>query len=254
MASKGIRVSISGTGADELFTGYYHHFLIYLNSIKEKKNYNSETSTWKKNYSNIIRDKNLKNLNLFKSKYLNDSIMFESKRLNYFFKDSLEKKIIEKKYYTDDLKNRLQNELLHEIVPVILQHDDSNSMSNSIENRSPYLDKNLLAFARGLDSDWLINSSFQKKILRDFGKNFLPKSIYNDKKKVGFNASIESLIDTNGKELNDFLFTDEKSFLYELCDIGELKKLLKMKKLPNHLSKFLFSIISTKAFLSNNNY
>ena len=74
------------------------------------------------------------------------------------------------------------------------------------------------------------------------------------KKKVGFNASIESLIDTNGKELHDFLFTDEKSFLYELCDISELKKLLKMKKLPNHLSKFLFSIISTKAFLSNNNY
>lgn len=254
MASKGIKVSISGTGADELFTGYYHHFLIYLNSIKKKKNYNSETFIWKKNYSNIIRDKNLKNLNLFKSKYLNDSIMFESERLNYFFKDSLEKKIIEKKYYTDSLKNRLQNELLHEIVPVILQNDDSNSMSNSIENRSPYLDKNLLAFARGLDSSWLINSSFQKKILRDFGKKFLPKSIYNDKKKVGFNASIESLIDINGRELNDFLFSDEKSFLYELCDIDELRKLLKMKKLPNYLSKFLFSIISTKAFLLSNNY
>ncbi len=92
MASNGIKVSISGTGADELFTGYYHHFLIYLNSIKEKKNYNSEASIWKKNYSNIIRDKNLKNLNFFKSQYLNDSIMFESKRLNSFFKDSLEKK------------------------------------------------------------------------------------------------------------------------------------------------------------------
>ena len=254
MASKGIKVSISGTGADELFTGYYHHFLIYLNSIKNNKNYNSETFIWKKNYSKIIRDKNLKNLNLFKSKYLNDNIMFESKRLNYFFKDSLEKKITEKKYYIDKLKNRLQNELLHEIVPVILQHDDSNSMSNSIENRSPYLDKNLLAFARGLDSSWLINSSFQKKILRDFGKKYLPKSIYNDKQKVGFNASIESLIDINGRELNDFLFSDKKSFLYELCDIGELKKLLKMKNLPNYLSKFLFSIISTKAFLSKNNY
>ena len=254
MASNGIKVSISGTGADELFTGYYHHFLIYLNSIKEKKNYNSEASIWKKNYSNIIRDKNLKNLNFFKSQYLNDSIMFESKRLNSFFKDSLEKKIIEKKYYTEPLKNRLQNELLHEIVPVILQHDDSNSMSNSIENRSPYLDKNLLAFARGLDSDWLIDSSFQKKILREFGKKFLPKSIYNEKKKVGFNASIESLIDISGGELDDFLFSDKKSFLYELCDVGELKKILKMKKLPNHLSKFLFSIISTKAFLSNHNY
>ena len=64
MASKGIKVSISGTGADELFTGYYHHFLIYLNSIKNNKNFNFETFIWKKNYSKIIRDKNLKNLNL----------------------------------------------------------------------------------------------------------------------------------------------------------------------------------------------
>ena len=71
---------------------------------------------------------------------------------------------------------------------------------------------------------------------------------------MGFNASIESLIDINGRELNDFLFSDEKSFLYELCDIDELRKLLKMKKLPNYLSKFLFSIISTKAFLLSNNY
>ena len=49
--------------------------------------------------------------------------------------------------YESQLKNRLHNELLHEIVPVILQHDDSNSMYNSIENRSPYLDRDLLDFS-----------------------------------------------------------------------------------------------------------
>ena len=36
------------------------------------------------------------------------------------------------------------NELFNEVVPVILKHDDLNSMYYSIENRSPYLDKNLL--------------------------------------------------------------------------------------------------------------
>ena len=38
------------------------------------------------------------------------------------------------------------NELFHEVVPVILKHDDLNSMYFSIENRSPYLDRDLLDF------------------------------------------------------------------------------------------------------------
>ena len=252
MSKKGIKVSISGAGADELFTGYYHHFLLFLNSIKKKKNYKPQVKNWKKNFFNIIRDHNLKNLKLFDTKYLNESIFFESKGLKNFFNNNFKNKFIEKKYFKNKLKNRLHNELLHEIVPVILQHDDSNSMHNSIENRSPYLDKNLLTFARGLENDKLINSNFQKRILRDLSKKFLPKSIYEDKKKVGFNASLESLININGNELKDFLFSDKNSFLYEIININELKQLLKMKKLPNYLSKFLFSIISTQAFLKKN--
>ena len=38
------------------------------------------------------------------------------------------------------------NELFHEGVPAILNEDDQNSMMNSIENRSPYLDRGLLNF------------------------------------------------------------------------------------------------------------
>ena len=39
-------------------------------------------------------------------------------------------------YYSNDLlRNRMANELLHEIVPVILHEDDLNSMFYSIENR-----------------------------------------------------------------------------------------------------------------------
>jgi hypothetical protein len=40
----------------------------------------------------------------------------------------------------------MMNELFHEVIPVILKHDDLNSMYYSIENRSPYLDRDLLEF------------------------------------------------------------------------------------------------------------
>ena len=39
------------------------------------------------------------------------------------------------------------NELFYEVIPVILHHDDLNSMYYSVENRSPYLDKDLFEFA-----------------------------------------------------------------------------------------------------------
>ena len=35
----------------------------------------------------------------------------------------------------DPLKNKLLNELFQEVVPVILRHDDLNSMNYSIENK-----------------------------------------------------------------------------------------------------------------------
>ena len=67
----------------------------------------------------------------------------------------------------------MMNELFHEVVPVILKHDDLNSMYHSIENRSPYLDRNLLEFALTIPPHLLISSGFQKKILRDSGEGIL---------------------------------------------------------------------------------
>ena len=32
IAKQGFKVSISGTGADEIFTGYYDHYLLHLES------------------------------------------------------------------------------------------------------------------------------------------------------------------------------------------------------------------------------
>ena len=32
-----IKISINGNGADELFAGYYHHYIIYYNSLTDLK-------------------------------------------------------------------------------------------------------------------------------------------------------------------------------------------------------------------------
>ena len=49
----------------------------------------------------------------------------------------------ESSYTGSLLRNRMLNELFHESVPVILHEDDLNAMYFSIENRSPFLDRDL---------------------------------------------------------------------------------------------------------------
>ena len=45
-------------------------------------------------------------------------------------------------------------------------------MYNSIENRSPYLDRNLLEFALTIPPNLLIKNGFQKNVLRESAKAF----------------------------------------------------------------------------------
>ena len=82
------------------------------------------------------------------------------------------------------------NELFYEAVPVILSEDDNNSMNYSIENRSTYLDTNLLNYTLNLPSKFYMQKGFSKSLLRDSMKNFVDNKILYNTRNVGFNASI----------------------------------------------------------------
>ena len=57
ISKKKFRVAISGTGADELFTGYYDHFLLQLGTIHNSKFYKKKLYEWKKFIKPLIRNK-----------------------------------------------------------------------------------------------------------------------------------------------------------------------------------------------------
>ena len=58
------------------------------------------------------------------------------------------------------LRNRMMNELFAESIPVLLHEDDGNSMRWSVENRSPFLDRNLAEFLYSVPSEYLIGDGF----------------------------------------------------------------------------------------------
>ena len=71
------------------------------------------------------------------------------------------------------------------------------------------------------------------------------------KQKKGFNASINSIINFDNSNLIDLIF-DTSLPIAEYVDLVKLKKDLNIELIPNHLSKLIFSIISTNFFLESN--
>lgn len=248
------KVSISGSGADELYTGYYDHYLQYFAASNQKSvNFKKNVKYWEKFVKPNLRNPALKNIKFY-SNYPKSMKNVLEKHFNlekFSKKNSYINKCKQKYFSKDILRNRMMNELFYEVVPVILKHDDNNSMMNSVENRSPFLDKDLLNSVNSIPTEYLIKDGFQKYILRASLKDILTDDVRLDRKKKGFNASINSLIDLKDQAIIEKIF-NKNNLINEYVDLQKLKKNINFNSIPNHLSKFIFSIISSEAFLIQN--
>ena len=142
------------------------------------------------------------------------------------------------------------NELFHESIPVILHEDDLNSMLYSIENRSPYLDLNLFNISYSIPNEYLIQEGYAKYILRESMKGILNEKVRTDWKKVGFNASINSLLDLKDDEIKNYLLQDSE--IYRFVKRSSIEKIIDKKPMSNSYSKFMFSFINARIFLERN--
>ena len=157
-------------------------------------------------------------------------------------------KFIENNYSNKLLKNRMLNEVFHESVPVINCEDDLNSMKHSIENRNPFLNKELLNFTMSLPSKMYINNGYAKSLLRDSMERILNDKIRLDRKKIGFNSSINSLVNLNSEETQNFL--KDKEILNDYINVKEFSKYIKTQTNSNNPdSKFIFNVFNVAIFL-----
>lgn len=240
----GYKVVISGNGADEIFSGYYDHYLCFFNDKIDKNLKKREIKYWKKNISPLIRNKDFKNINYFKKnnypKYLDQFDLSLYKNI-YKFKQLKKFNFTEKKYDKSLLKNRMKNETFRESLPVILNEEDLNAMYFSIENRSPYLDKNLYEFLNKVSTKELINKGYTKSLLRDSLKGIAPNHVIKNYEKIGFNITIDEIIDFHSKEIINFLIKKSKIFKYIKRDkiIEMVSNSFNIDQNKNFLFKFL---------------
>ena len=246
----GYKVILSGNGADEIFTGYYDHYGFWLAENRHSPDYQRFLSEWHEGYGQTVRNPILRDPETF-SKNLKERshIYLDRNTFNSLLVEPITEDFFEETYTSSLLRNRMINELLHETVPVVLHEEDLNSMLFSIENRSPYLDKPLTEFAYQIPTAHLIKNGFLKWILRSAGMDIAPPNVLFDKRKRGFNASIDTLLDRSDKSTKDRLL--EPSPIFDIVQRDAMKKYVTENMTPNSMSKFLFSFISAKFFLES---
>jgi asparagine synthase (glutamine-hydrolysing) len=248
IAAEGYRISVSGTAADELLTGYYDHHNLCLFEVRDTPLLNAALAGWQTHIAPLVRNPYLQNPRLYleNSKFRGHIFLNNIDFANYLCRDWYEE-FTEAQYTDSLLRNRMLNELFHEAVPVILHEDDLNAMYYSIENRSPYLDRDLFEFCCRIPSRYLVRDGFAKVVLRDAMEGIVPERILWNPRKVGFNAPINSFLDTRNNEIKQWLLDDGPIFSHVRKPM--IEALLKKENLPNSESKFLFYFLCAKFFL-----
>jgi asparagine synthase (glutamine-hydrolysing) len=244
----GYKISISGTGADELVTGYYDHHLMHLAEIKGTPQYHATLDAWRRHIQPIVRNPYLSNPDLFtENPEFRDHIFLNNEGFADYLTRPFQEPFTEERYATSLLRNRMLNEMFHEAVRVILHEDDLNAMYFSIENRSPFLDRDLFEFCYSIPTAHLIRDGFNKVVLRDAVRGLAPDCVVNERKKTGFNAPVLAFLDTADPAVRAGLLED--SPVFDLIRREKINDLLTKRDLPNSESKFLFYFVNTKVFL-----
>lgn len=189
----GVKVVLSGQGADDYMGGYLHGFyrffadkftsLEWVSLSKEFSLYKQfQEASWGK-MTNVA----LKSL----------MCVFLSEK--YLYRMEYEKYLpflMNKKSFTstwnlpDFTSSKLDNFhfalMNYSSLPTLLHYEDRNSMAHSVESRVPFLDHRIVELLFASSSSSKINDGYTKKILRDSMDGILPKTIQYRKDKKGF--------------------------------------------------------------------
>lgn len=249
IADAGYRISISGTAADELFSGYYDHHLAYLQEVRGDKEHHARSlAAWQSHIKPVVRNPHLSNPDLFvNDPAFRDHIYLDADEFSTFMTSDWSEAFAESAYSGNLLRNRMLNELFHESVPVILHEDDLNAMYFSVENRSPFLDRDLFEFCNSIPTRHLIHDGKAKAVLRESVRGIAPDGIIDNRRKVGFNAPIMDYLDVKDPDVRSYLLDD--SPVYDYVRKDRIEQLIGQRDLPNSQSKFLFYFLNCKMFL-----
>ncbi|MFL2983121.1 MAG: asparagine synthase (glutamine-hydrolyzing) [Candidatus Neomarinimicrobiota bacterium] len=264
LASKFVKVVLSGIGGDELFAGYPWRYYRGINSNNFEEYIDDYYLYWQR----LIPNKKIKKIfspiwSDVKDVWTRD--IFRDVFINHH------KSIINQNDYINHSLYFEARTFLHGLLIV----EDKLSMANSLESRVPFLDNDLVDFAMscpvGLklnnlktvqpidenDSDkktrkYFIKTKDGKHILRDVSINYVPNAISKGLKQ-GFSSPDASWFKGESIEFIKCHLFNKSEPIYNLLDYGEVKSLIN-----DHLSGrenrrlLIWSLLNVNEYLEQN--
>ena len=225
LTSKHVKVALTGDGGDEVFGGYNKYYMGELNSIYTRFLPKSVHSQILKSIKLITYSKEDKRGKRYKIRRLLESInydgnfykniislAFQGNELNDLLFDN-NTNFLQTYFDNKNIKSLSDFRNLDKNISLegdMLVKVDRASMLNSIECRSPFLNKKLWNFTNTLPDDFLMKGWNKKYILKQAFNEYFP-SQFLEKSKKGFTIPVGDWLRTILK--NELLMYIELSFL-----------------------------------------
>ncbi|MBI4566911.1 MAG: asparagine synthase (glutamine-hydrolyzing) [Planctomycetes bacterium] len=177
-AAKHVKIILSGEGADEIFAGYYRYLLLH----HDQQIYQLEAM---KQYDYLIK----KYYGEPESRYAR-LINRAEDRAGPEAAEWLLALVREHFARHPGVLSGMGATDFYTTMQVLLQMSDRICMQFAVENRSPFLDHRVLAFAMSLPDHYKINNGVTKYLLRQVARKFIPLPIVERVDKRGFSAPL----------------------------------------------------------------
>lgn len=263
LASKFVKVAMSGTGGDELFAGYPWRYF----AASESQNFDQYIKKYFQFWQRLLTERDKKKL------FLNQDLRKIDEEYNFnLFANLIKKHDVDLEDKNQFINHSLYFELktfLHSLFIV----EDKLSMANSLEIRVPFMDNDIVDFALkcpiefklaknfnsksmnenrlGPKKNYIKNKSNQgKKILREVCSLYLPEEIYGGIKK-GFSAPDSGWFKNKSYNFIENTILNKNAKIFDFFEKKEIKNILDSHKQGKENHRLLiWSFLSFEYYLN----
>ena len=228
---KGVKVLLSGMGADEIFFGYRRHkatmlaqkyrmvpeiirngvtnIINYLPVRGKKKGY--KIRRWIKrfnSFANLPLEKSyMKSYSYYSDKELK-SLFVEKYHVGINYINNEHEKVFNEKFTNDPVNQICNTDIQMFMLGLNLFYTDRASMAASVEVRVPFVDKNVIEFAMKIPGKYKYQNGVSKYILKKAAEGIIPKKIIY-RKKASFGAPIRAWVSNDLRDMIDDLLSEK---------------------------------------------
>lgn len=268
----GVKVLLSGMGADELFFGYRRQRATLLASsyrrtpglIRKPLEAVAAILPVKTFGKGIRLVRWLKRFLSFaglspEEAYMRSYSYYDADELKALFRSDVHEQFGKlrdqhKHFYNDNGYDEPRNKMCYTdmhlfMVGLNLTYTDRASMAASVEVRVPFIDREVVQMALGISGDLKFKKKQQKYILKKVAEKYLPHSIIY-RPKASFGAPIRSWISHDLKALIDELLSEQQVNARGIFNYAFIKKLIDedRKGMADHAYR-LYQLITVELWL-----